>query len=208
MNVTGGFTAVDGNRVASHIAKRATQALGSVVSPAPSKPKTPLLFLHRLVKRYREAIAVKEFSLTLERGEVFGSLVQMAPVKLRLFACLCGLIRPSAGHGAVLGYDIWRDRFQVRSLLGYLPQHFSLYPDLTVLESPWFFAGVYRVPPRTASCRIKTLLSQLDLFAVRQKRASQLSGGFKQLLAVGCALLHNPPLLLLDEPTSGLDPTG
>jgi ABC-type multidrug transport system ATPase subunit len=80
--------------------------------------------------------------------------------------------------------------------------------DLTVLESPWFFAGVYRVPPRTASCRIKTLLSQLDLFAVRQKRAGQLSGGFKQLLAVGCALLHNPPLLLLDEPTSGLDPTG
>jgi ABC-2 type transport system ATP-binding protein len=169
MNVTGGFTTVDGNRVASHIGKRATQALGSVVSPAPSEPKTQLLFLHRLVKRYREVITVKELSLTLERGEVFGFLGPNGASKTTTIRMLCRLIRPSAGHGAVLGYDIWRDRFQVRSLLGYVPQQFSLYPDLTVLENLWFFASAYRVPRRTASCRIETLLSQLDLFAVTAK---------------------------------------
>lgn len=89
MNVTGGFTVVDGNRVASYIGERATQALGSVVSPAPSEPKTPLLFLHRLVKRYGEAIAVNELSLTLA-VKYSASLVQMAPVKLRLFAYCAG----------------------------------------------------------------------------------------------------------------------
>ena len=193
MDATLRFTAVDANQVGRYIGERTTQALGSVASQPPPERKTPLLFLHRLVKGYGVAIAVNELSLTLERGEAFGFLGPNGAGKTTTIRMLCGLSRPTAGHGTVLGHDIWWGRFQVRSLLGYVPQQFSLYPDLTVLENLWFFASAYRVPPRTASCRIQTLLSQLDLFAVRQKRAGQFSGGFKQLLAIGCALLHNPP---------------
>ena len=207
MNSTLVFTATDKTQVASYSAERAYQLVGSVASSAPSGAETELLSIHGLVKRYGEAIAVNELSLTLERGEVFGFLGPNGAGKTSTIRMLCGLTRPSAGYGTVLGYDIWQDRFQVRSLLGYVPQQFSLYPDLTVLENLWFFASAYRVPRRRANCQIQTLLSQLDLLPVHQKRAGQLSGGFKQLLAIGCALVHKPPLLILDEPTSGLDPT-
>jgi ABC-2 type transport system ATP-binding protein len=207
MNSTLELTATEKTQVVSYIGKRSSQPLGLVPSPATSEAKTQLLSLQRLVKRYGESIAVNELSLTLGRGEVFGFLGPNGAGKTSTIRMLCGLTRPSAGYGRVLGYDIWRDRFEVRSLLGYVPQQFSLYPDLTVLENFWFFASAYRVPRSRANRQIQTLLSQLDLFPLRQKRAGQLSGGFKQLLAIGCALLHKPALLILDEPTSGLDPT-
>jgi len=158
------------------------------------------------VKRYGRRIAVDNLSLNLQPGEVFGFLGPNGAGKTSTIRMLCGLTRSSAGNGTVLGFDIWNDRFEIRSRLGYVPQQFSLYADLTILENLWFFASVYGVPKQSADCRIQALLAQLDLFPYRRVRAGHLSGGFKQLLAIGSAILHKPALLVLDEPTSGLDP--
>ena len=175
MNATLEFTAVDPNQHTNYILERATETLGLVASPGLFQPEMPLLFLHRLMKRYGETIAVSELSLTLQRGEVFGFLGPNGASKTTTIRVLCGLIRPTAGYGTILGYDSWSDRIKVRRLLGYVPQQFSLYPDLTVLENLWFFASAYRVPLRKGNCRIQTLLSELDLFGVRRRRAGQLS---------------------------------
>ena len=138
MNATLEFTAVDPNQRTNYILERATETLGLVASPGLFQPEMPLLFLHRLMKRYGETIAVNELSLTLERGEIFGFLGPNGATKTTTIRILCGLNRPTAGHGTILGYDIWRDRIHVRPLLGYVPQQFSLYPDLTVLGNLWF----------------------------------------------------------------------
>src|SRR5215469_2014783 len=174
--------------------------------PTRGGEKQPLLVFDGLVKKYGRTIAVDNLSLNLQSGEVFGFLGPNGAGKTSTIRMLCGLTRSSAGHGTVLGFDIWNERFQIRSHLGYVPQQFSLYPDLTLLENFWFFASVYGVSKRLASCRIQTLLAQLGLFPYTHTRAGHLSGGFKQLLAIGCAILHRPALLVLDEPTSGLDP--
>ena len=168
--------------------------------------KPQFLAFNGLVKRYGRRIAVDNLSLNLQPGEVFGFLGPNGAGKTSTIRMLCGLTRSSAGNGTVLGFDIWNDRFEIRSRLGYVPQQFSLYADLTILENLWFFASVYGVPKQSADCRIQALLAQLDLFPYRRVRAGHLSGGFKQLLAIGCAILHKPALLVLDEPTSGLDP--
>jgi ABC-2 type transport system ATP-binding protein len=174
--------------------------------PTQRGEKPPLLAFDGLVKRYGTTIAVDNLSLNLQRGEVFGFLGPNGAGKTSTIRMLCGLARSSAGSGTVLGFDIWNERFEIRSRLGYVPQQFSLYADLTLLENLWFFASLYGVSKQSAYRRIQTLLAQLDLFPYREMRAGHLSGGFKQLLAIGCAILHKPALLVLDEPTSGLDP--
>jgi len=174
--------------------------------PMPMGEKPLVLAFDGLVKRYGTTIAVDNLSLKLQRGEVFGFLGPNGAGKTSTIRMLCGLARSSAGSGTVLGFDIWNERFEIRSRLGYVPQQFSLYADLTLIENLWFFASVYGVSQQLADCRIQALLAQLDLFPYRQVRAGHLSGGFKQLLAIGCAILHKPALLVLDEPTSGLDP--
>lgn len=174
--------------------------------PTRGGEKQPLLVFDGLVKRYGRTIAVDNLSLNLQPGEVFGFLGPNGAGKTSTIRMLCGLTRSSGGSGTVLGFDIWNERFQIRSHLGYVPQQFSLYTDLTLLENLWFFASVYGVSKRSADCRIQTLLAQLGLFPYTQTRAGHLSGGFQQLLAIGCAILHRPALLVLDEPTSGLDP--
>ena len=139
-------------------------------------------------------------------AEIFGFLGANGAGKTTTIRMLCGLTRSTHGHGTIHGLDIWSDRYRVRPIFGYVPQRFGLYPDLTVLENLRFFGCAYRVPRDRLKARIETLLSELDLAANRDTEAGRLSGGFKQLLSISCALIHEPSVLFLDEPTAGLDP--
>jgi ABC-2 type transport system ATP-binding protein len=144
--------------------------------------------------------------MAISPGQIFGFLGANGAGKTTTMRMLCGLTRPTSGRGTIDGKEIWRDRFAIRSKFGYVAQKFSLYPDLTVLENLRFFGGAYGVAKREIDARITTLLRTTDLEGKRTARAGSLSGGMKQLLAVACALIHEPLLLFLDEPTSGLDP--
>ncbi|MBA2585613.1 MAG: ABC transporter ATP-binding protein [Chthoniobacterales bacterium] len=165
-----------------------------------------VIVLDQLSKTYESTHAVADLSLTIERGEIFGFLGANGAGKTTTIRMLCGLSRPSSGRATISGADVWRQRNTVRTKFGYVAQRFSLYPDLTVEENMRFFGGAYRVPHAQLPARIDRLLSLTDLVAKRHTAAGSLSGGMRQLLALGCALIHNPPLLFLDEPTSGLDP--
>ena len=166
----------------------------------------PIIVLAGLTKSYGDLVAVCDLSLEIQRGEIFGFLGANGAGKTTTMRMLCGLVRPTSGHATIDGAEVWRDRYAVRSKFGYMAQKFSLYPDLTVLENMRFFAGASRVPPNELEKRVDRLLVQVDLEAKRHTPAGSLSGGGRQLLALGCALVHQPPLLFLDEPTSGLDP--
>ena len=165
-----------------------------------------IIALTSLTKSYGDFCAVCDLSLQINRGEIFGFLGANGAGKTTTMRMLCGLVRPTSGQATINGADVWRDRYAVRAKFGYMAQRFSLYPDLTVLENMRFFAGAYRVPPNELEGRIERLLVQMDLEMKRDSPAGSLSGGMRQLLALGCALIHQPPLLFLDEPTSGLDP--
>jgi ABC-2 type transport system ATP-binding protein len=166
----------------------------------------PIISLAGLTKTYGDLQAVRDLSLQINRGEIFGFLGANGAGKTTTMRMLCGLVRPSAGKATIDGANAWHQRRVARAKFGYMAQKFGLYPDLTVLENLRFFAGAYRVSPRQRDARIKRLLMQMDLKAKRDTAAGSLSGGMRQLLALGCALIHEPPLLFLDEPTSGLDP--
>jgi ABC-2 type transport system ATP-binding protein len=165
-----------------------------------------IVSLHGLTKTFGEVAAVRDLSLEIGRGEIFGFLGANGAGKTTTMRMLCGLLRPTGGRATIVGGDVWRERYAVRARFGYMAQKFSLYPDLTVLENMRFFAGAYGVPANELRTRIDQLLGQMDLVAKRDVAAGSLSGGMRQLLALGCALVHQPPLLFLDEPTSGLDP--
>ena len=166
----------------------------------------PIIALAGLKKSYRDLCAVSDLSLQINRGEIFGFLGANGAGKTTTMRMLCGLVRPTSGRATIEGADVWRDRYGVRSKFGYMAQRFSLYRDLSVLENLRFFAGAYRVPPNEMEARIERILAQMDLKEKRTTAAGSLSGGMRQLLALGCALVHEPLLLFLDEPTSGLDP--
>lgn len=166
----------------------------------------PIIVLHNLKKSYSAMVAVDQVSMSITRGEIFGFLGANGAGKTTTMKMLCGLTMPTGGHGLIDGEDIWKDRHVIRSKFGYVAQKFSLYPELSVLENLRFFAGAYRVPRSKIDERIAHLLSETDLETKRCAKSASLSGGMKQLLAVACALVHEPLLLFLDEPTSGLDP--
>jgi ABC-2 type transport system ATP-binding protein len=166
----------------------------------------PVIELYGIVKRYGGTVAVNEVSMAVQAGEIFGFLGANGAGKTTTIRMLCGLTRPSAGRGKVFGMDIWRERHRIRQKFGYVPQRFSLYTDLTVIENLRFFGGAYQVSRPELDQRIETSLSSFELAPWRNARAGSLSGGFKQLLSIACALVHDPSLLFLDEPTAGLDP--
>lgn len=165
-----------------------------------------VIFLDHLSKAYGQTQAVRDLSLTIERGAIFGFLGANGAGKTTTIRMLCGLVRPSDGRGTIAGLDVWKQRQAVRTKFGYVAQRFSLYRDLTVEENMRFFAGACRVPRGEMEGRITRLLALTDLATKRSAPAGSLSGGMRQLLAIACALVHQPPVLFLDEPTSGLDP--
>jgi ABC-2 type transport system ATP-binding protein len=165
-----------------------------------------IIQIDHLNKRFGHLDAVRDLSLTVSAGSIFGFLGANGAGKTTTMRMLCGLTKPTSGHATITGADVWRDRYRVRLKFGYMAQKFSLYPDLTVEENLRFFGGACRVPSTRLRPRIIELLKQLDLDRKRQAPARSLSGGMRQLLSLGCALVHDPPLLFLDEPTSGLDP--
>jgi ABC-2 type transport system ATP-binding protein len=167
----------------------------------------PLIVLKDLSKKFGKKIATSRISMSVRRGEIFGFLGANGAGKTTTIRMLCGLTRPTSGTGSIEGLDIWKDRFRIRSQFGYVPQKFSLYSDLTVMENLRFFGGAYGVPHSKINDRINKVLCDMDLELREKERAGRLSGGYKQLLAIACALIHEPTLLFLDEPTAGLDPS-
>jgi len=166
----------------------------------------PAILLDRLSKSYGDTDAVSDLSLAIAPGTIFGFLGANGAGKTTTIRMLCGLTHPSSGRAEITGMDVWRERHQARSQFGYVAQRFSLYRDLTVEENMRFFAGASRVPSAELPDRLGRLLKLTYLEKKRHAMAGQLSGGMRQMLAMSCALVHDPPLLFLDEPTSGLDP--
>jgi ABC-2 type transport system ATP-binding protein len=159
-----------------------------------------------LVKRFGDFTAVDGISLTTREGEIFGFLGPNGAGKSTTIRMLCGLLQPTAGRAVVAGFDVARQPERVRQHIGYMSQKFSLYNDLRVIENLRFFAGLYTVPLGVLDQRIAWALEMAGLADRRAALTGELPAGWKQRLALGCAVLHRPPVLFLDEPTSGVDP--
>jgi ABC-2 type transport system ATP-binding protein len=162
--------------------------------------------VENLVKRFGDFTAVDHISFRVRRGEIFGFLGPNGAGKSTAIRILCGLLRPTAGLARVGGYDVSKEPETVRQNIGYMSQRFSLYDDLTVEENLDFFGGVYGVPEERRAEREAFVLRMAGLEDRRSTKTGLLAGGWKQRLALGCAILHEPPILFLDEPTSGVDP--
>ncbi len=159
-----------------------------------------------LRKVFGHLVAVDHVDLTIERGTVFGLLGPNGSGKTTIIRLLCGLVVPTAGHAMVVGLDTVRDAGALRQRIGYMSQRFGLYDDLTVGENVWFYATVYGLHGAERRARIEELLGELGLARIVGQLAGTLSGGWRQRLALACAIAHRPAVLFLDEPTSGVDP--
>ncbi|GMW00240.1 MAG: hypothetical protein AMXMBFR84_13780 [Candidatus Hydrogenedentota bacterium] len=159
-----------------------------------------------LTRKFGAFTAVDRVTLSVEQGSIFGFLGPNGSGKTTLIRMLCGLISPTSGEAVVLGNDVNRDSEKVKSSIGYMSQQFSLYRDLTVMENLKFYARIYSVPHRDMLSRIEDVIEIVGIQDFRKRQASKLSGGWKQRLALACALVHRPRLLFLDEPTAGIDP--
>jgi len=160
-----------------------------------------------LTKRFRDITAVDHLNLKIRRGEVFGFLGPNGAGKTTTIRMLCGLLTPSEGYAVVAGFDVTKFPEKVKERIGYMPQKFSLYDDLTLHENLDFFGGIYRIPGERRKARIRRVLEIVQLEDFENKLAGELSGGLKQRLALACSLVHEPELMILDEPTAGIDPT-
>ena len=160
--------------------------------------------VHGLSKSFGARRAVDNFSLRVGRGRIFGFLGPNGSGKTTTIRMLCGLLKPDAGSGTCLGFDIIRDAQEIKRRIGYMTQRFSLYEDLSIRENLDFIGRMYAVPGRRS--KVDATLGQLGLTERQHQVAGQLSGGWKQRLALAACLLHEPQLLLLDEPTAGVDP--
>jgi len=159
-----------------------------------------------LVKTFGSFMAVDHVSLQIPKGEIFGFLGPNGAGKSTTIRMLCGLLTPSAGRGSVNGFDVASQPEEIRRSIGYMSQKFSLYDDLTVEENIDFFTGIYGVARALRAGRKDYVLEMANLRERRGAPTRTLAGGWKQRLALGCAILHDPPVLFLDEPTSGVDP--
>ena len=174
--------------------------------PAITPSNGPAIEVRGLTKRFGDRIAVNDVIFEVQRGEVFAFLGPNGSGKSTTIRMLCGILAPAEGTGTVLGYDIRTQQDLIKQHIGYMSQRFSLHEDLTVRENLEFYAGIYTVPRLLLAARVTELIAMAGLEGREGQLAAQLSGGWKQRLALGCAIVHRPPLLFLDEPTAGVDP--
>jgi ABC-2 type transport system ATP-binding protein len=161
---------------------------------------------NNLTKNFESLMAVKNLNLEVKTGEIFGLVGPDASGKTTTLRMLCGILPPDSGEARVAGCDIRKEAEPLKEKVGYLPQRFGLYGDLTVLENIHFYADLYQVPNKERKGRIERLLRFANLEPFGKRKAQDLSGGMKQKLGLICALIHTPQILFLDEPTTGVDP--
>ena len=159
-----------------------------------------------LEKRFNSFVAVNRISFAVAVGEVFGFLGPNGAGKSTTIRMLCGILAPSGGSGTVAGFDIVREPEKIKANIGYMSQRFSLFEDLSVEENVDFYSGIYTIPAETKAERKEWVLEMAGLREHRDALTATLSSAWKQRLALGCAILHEPPIVFLDEPTSGVDP--
>jgi len=159
-----------------------------------------------LIKRFGTLTAVDRLSLEVEEGELFGLVGPDGAGKTTTMRLLCGIMDPTSGEAWVAGHSIRKEPERIKEKIGYMSQKFSLYDDLRVRENIRFYSGLYRIPKEKQAERTRWVLTMAGLSEREDSLTRELSGGWKQRLALGCAILHEPPILFLDEPTSGVDP--
>ncbi|WP_157217392.1 ATP-binding cassette domain-containing protein [Flavisphingomonas formosensis] len=184
---------------------KGTSALAEAYRTIPESD-APAIEAKGLTKRFGDFTAAEDMDFTIARGEIFGLLGPNGAGKSTTFKMLCGLLKPSGGTGSVAGFDLRHAAAQARGALGYMAQKFSLYGDLSVAQNLDFFAGVYGLERSEARAAIDRSIEIFDLKRYLPSNAGELPLGYKQRLALACAVMHQPPVLFLDEPTSGVDP--
>jgi len=174
-------------------------------SPGSPSPGQAVL-IEDLVKRFGAFTAVDRVSLSVPKGEIFGLLGPNGAGKSTIIRMLCGILAPTSGRGSVIGFDMLRESERIKERIGYMSQKFSLYEDLTVEENIEFYGGIYGVRPERLAERRRWILEMANLAERAGSMTGQLAMGWKQRLALGCAVVHEPDMLFLDEPTAGVDP--
>lgn len=159
-----------------------------------------------LTKSFGSFTAVDQVNFTIPKGEIFGLLGPNGAGKTTTIRMLCGILKPTSGIGSVLGFDISRKPEEIKKRIGYMSQHFSLYNDLTARENIQFYASIYGVPRSIRGHRVEELIETSGLKDHSTELTKNLSGAWRQRLALACAIAHNPPMLFLDESTAGVDP--
>lgn len=162
--------------------------------------------IQNLTKKFGNFTAVDDITFDIPKGKIFGFLGPNGSGKSTTIRMICGVLRPTSGKGQVFGYDLVKDTEKIKQNIGYMSQKFSLYEDLTVEENLDFYGNIYLMPKGQLAARKAELIEMANLTGKEKSLAGTLSGGWKQRLALGCALIHKPQLLILDEPTAGVDP--
>ena len=171
-----------------------------------NRAPVPAIDAHELTRRFGSFVAVDRVTFDIKTGEVFGFLGANGAGKTTAIRMLTGLLAPSGGRATVAGHDVVLETERVKRDIGYMSQRFSLYEDLTVDENIAFYGGIYRIPAPRLKERADWVVQMAGLGGRRHSKAGELSGGWRQRLALGCAILHEPSIVFLDEPTSGVDP--
>ena len=169
-------------------------------------PAEPMIQCEALTKRFGHFTAVDHVSFSVAKGSIFGFLGPNGSGKSTVIRMLCGLFEPSDGRGSIAGFDVARETEQIKGLIGYMSQKFSLYDELTVRENLLFYGRLYGLKGGGLKQRMDELIALTHLAPYLERRSALLSGGWRQRLAMACSLMHKPTVLFLDEPTAGIDP--
>ena len=171
-----------------------------------TNPNNIAVSVQELEKKFGDFTAVNRINFEVKAGEIFGFLGPNGAGKSTTIRMLCGIITPTSGSGKVGGFDIVKEQHKIKEHIGYMSQKFSLYNDLTVEENINFYSGIYKIPQKEKKERLEATIRTAGLEGMENNLTATLAGGWKQRLALGCALIHKPRIIFLDEPTSGVDP--